>query len=60
MLLTRSGKTVLCLKLGPNQRRSVLRIVGAGDNKPLYLGHPEFEAFEVRQTVARGKSCGTS
>jgi len=20
---------------------------GAGDNKPLYLGHPEFEGFEV-------------
>jgi heme-degrading monooxygenase HmoA len=23
----------------------------AGDNKSLYLGHPEFEGFEVRQTV---------
>ena len=23
----------------------------AGDNKPLYLGHPEFEGFEVVQTV---------
>ena len=23
----------------------------AGDNKPLYLGHPEFEGFEVIQTV---------
>lgn len=23
----------------------------AGDNKPLYLGHPRFEGFEVRQTV---------
>jgi heme-degrading monooxygenase HmoA len=28
----------------------------AGDNKPLYLGHPVFEGFEVRQTVARGKT----
>ena|ERR1035437_3258166 len=28
----------------------------AGDNKPLYLGHPEFEGFEVRQTVGRGKA----
>jgi heme-degrading monooxygenase HmoA len=28
----------------------------AGDNKPLYLGHPQFEGFEVRQTVGRGKS----
>ena len=23
----------------------------AGQNKPLYLGHPEFEGFEVLQTV---------
>jgi heme-degrading monooxygenase HmoA len=23
----------------------------AGENKPLYLGHPQFEGFEVRQTV---------
>jgi heme-degrading monooxygenase HmoA len=28
----------------------------AGDNKPLYLDHPQFEAFEVRQTVGRGKT----
>lgn len=27
---------------------------GAGDNKPLYLGHPRFEGFEVLQTVAAG------
>ncbi len=25
----------------------------AGDNKPLYLGPPEFEGFEVLQTVGR-------
>jgi heme-degrading monooxygenase HmoA len=25
----------------------------AGDNKPLYLGHPRFEGFEVVQTVKR-------
>jgi heme-degrading monooxygenase HmoA len=25
----------------------------AGENKPLYLGHPQFEGFEVRQTVLR-------
>src|ERR1700751_5513566 len=24
----------------------------AGTNRPLYLGHPEFEGFEVIQTVA--------
>jgi hypothetical protein len=28
----------------------------AGQNKPLYLGHPEFEGFEVIQTVDKGKS----
>lgn len=26
---------------------------GAGTSKPLYLGHPEFEGFEVLQTVTR-------
>ncbi len=25
---------------------------GAGAGKPLYLGHPQFEGFEVLQTVA--------
>jgi heme-degrading monooxygenase HmoA len=30
----------------------------AGDNKPLYLDHPQFEGFEVRQTVRRGKAEG--
>jgi heme-degrading monooxygenase HmoA len=25
---------------------------GAGGNKPLYLGHPRFEGFEVLQTIA--------
>jgi heme-degrading monooxygenase HmoA len=24
----------------------------AGDNKPLYMGHPQFEGFEVLQEVA--------
>ena len=28
----------------------------AGDNKPLYLEHPQFEGFEVRQTVRHGKA----
>ena len=26
----------------------------AGDNKPLYLGHPQFEGFEAVQTVRGG------
>jgi heme-degrading monooxygenase HmoA len=29
---------------------------GAGGNKPLYLGHPEFEGFEVIQTVTNPAS----
>jgi heme-degrading monooxygenase HmoA len=28
----------------------------AGDNKPLYLEHPQFEGFEVRQTVHPAES----
>ncbi len=28
----------------------------AGGNKPLYLGHPQFEGFEVRQTVDKRKA----
>ena len=28
----------------------------AGQNKPLYLDHPQFEGFEVRQTVERAKA----
>jgi hypothetical protein len=27
---------------------------GAGQNKPLYIDHPQFKGFEVRQTVRRG------
>jgi heme-degrading monooxygenase HmoA len=27
----------------------------AGRNKPLYLDHPQFEGFEVRQTVKRAE-----
>ena len=27
---------------------------GTGQHKPLYLGHPEFEGFDVIQTVRRG------
>jgi heme-degrading monooxygenase HmoA len=28
----------------------------AGDHKPLYLGHPQFEGFEVRQTMEMGRA----
>ena len=30
----------------------------AGSHKPLYLGHPEFEGFEVLQTIANPKLHG--
>jgi len=32
----------------------------AGDNKPLYLGHPHFEGFEVIQTVKRDAASVTA
>lgn len=28
---------------------------GAGSTKPLYAGHPEFEGFEVIQTIGRAQ-----
>ena len=31
----------------------------AGANKPLYLGHPEFEGFEVLQTIKNPKARGS-
>src|SRR3712207_2128617 len=31
---------------------------GAGANKPLYLGHPNFEGFEVLQTVSAPVDAG--
>jgi heme-degrading monooxygenase HmoA len=31
----------------------------AGDNKPLYLGHPRFEGFDVIQTVEARKAIVT-
>ena len=30
----------------------------AGQNRPLYLGHPEFEGFEVLQTVTAAQRAG--
>ena len=32
----------------------------AGDNKPLYMGHPQFEGFETIQTVEGGKRAASS
>ena len=33
---------------------------GAGENKPLYLGHPLFEGFEVRQTIGARKKANVA
>ena len=41
----------------PRARVEAFRLAhrDAGQNKPLYLGHPQLEGFEVLQTVRRGK-----
>ena len=33
---------------------------GAGQNKPLYLGHPQFEGFEVHQTIGARKKANVA
>ena len=43
-----------------NQRLFGQRISRARDNKPLYLGHPDFEGFEVCQIVGRGKTAAVT
>ena len=40
----------LPIKPHPNQLRNAARIIATG---PLYLEHPKFDGFEVRQTVTR-------
>jgi hypothetical protein len=55
LIVGKSEKTARPLKRGRDQRRSVQHIIGQ-DNKPLYLDHPQFEGFEVRQTVGRGRT----
>jgi hypothetical protein len=41
----------------PSDQSEAFRLAhrGGGQNKPLYLDHPQFEGFEVRQTVRRGQ-----
>jgi heme-degrading monooxygenase HmoA len=51
MLLTRSAKTVLPYEAWTKSEAFRAAHSRAGDNKPLYLGHPQFEGFEVCQTV---------
>ena len=36
--------------------RSGQRIAEQGTHKPLYLDHPQFEGFEVLQTMGRPKT----
>ena len=52
---TRCGRTVRLLKRGPNRKHSGQHHHRAGDNKPLYLGHPQFEGFETIQTATRNR-----
>ena len=47
----RCGAAATISRPGPGRRRSALAHRDAGQNRPLYLGHPEFEGFEVIQTV---------
>jgi hypothetical protein len=35
--------------------KTLAAVAAGSQNKPLYLDHPQFEGFEVRQTVHRGK-----
>jgi hypothetical protein len=56
MPLTPSGKAVLCLKRGPNRRRSVPRIGGQGTTSRCIWITRSLKGFEVRQTVGRVKS----
>jgi hypothetical protein len=55
MLLTRSRKTELLLTRGPNRRRVGLRIVGQRTTSRC-IWIPQFEGFEVRQTMGGGKA----
>ena len=36
------------------------RSPAAGENKPLYLGHPQFEGFEVRQSIGARKKANVA
>src|ERR1700738_3313694 len=58
MLLIPSGKTVPCLKRGPNQRRSVLRIVGQGITSRCIWITPSSRAlrFARRWDAARSRN----
>jgi hypothetical protein len=49
----RCGRAKPPSRRGPNRRSSALRMRRAGNDTtgPLYLDHPKFEGFEVRQTV---------
>jgi heme-degrading monooxygenase HmoA len=53
MLVTRCGETVPRLEASEAFRAAHNR---AEDNRPLYLDHPQYEGFEVRQTVGHGKT----
>jgi hypothetical protein len=52
---TRCGRTVLPEAWTKSEAFRAAH-ASAGGNKPLYLGHPQFEGFETIQTVKRGKA----
>jgi hypothetical protein len=45
------GRRKKTLTPGPNPGNSAPRTSKAGERKPLTLGHPDFEGFEVIQTI---------
>jgi hypothetical protein len=48
--LIQYGRCKRILRLGPNPNNSAPPI-NTGERKPLTIGHPEFEGFEVIQTI---------
>ncbi len=53
MLPTRSGTAGPAFEAWTKSEAFRAAHQRAGDNKPLYLGPPQFEGFEVKQTVTR-------
>ena len=56
VLLTRSGKTRAVFEAWTKSEAFWAARNRAEDKKPLYLDHPQYEGFEVRQTMGHGKT----
>jgi hypothetical protein len=52
-----AAASVLAMSREPSDQSEAFHLAhrDAGQNKQLYLDHPQFEGFEVRQTVCRGE-----